>query len=135
MKTYIILLISVFFISCNHPDPLIGTWERFGEFDPGMRIKIYKTNNSMNAEIVKRADNDTLFEVGDIKWKNITKVNDNRYEFVNLRKFYQEYGSLFQNRYEDAYLLLVNDTIRMRLFSKGNDHLGTEQPWKRINAE
>jgi hypothetical protein len=135
MKTYIILLLTLFFINCNNPDPLIGTWERFGEFDPGMRIKIYKTNNSMIAEIVKRADKDTLFAVGDIKWKNIIKVNDNKYEFFNLRKYYEQYGSLFQNRYEEAYLILVNDTIKMRLFSRGNDILGTEQPWKRINAE
>ena len=136
MKTCIIfLLISIFSISCNQQDPLIGTWERYGPYDPGMRIKILKTNNSMNAEIVKRADNDTTFEVGDIKWKNITKVNDNRYEFSNLTKYPIPFGSLFENKYQDAYLTIVNDTIKMRLSSKGNELGGTEQPWKRVNAE
>jgi len=42
---------------------------------------------------------------------------------------------LFENKYEDAYLTNLNDTIKIRLASKGEEKGGTEQPWKRIEEK
>jgi hypothetical protein len=132
MKNFFFYFLLLTLFGCTTKDPILGTWERFGDYDPGMRIKITQNEYSINAEIIKPADNDTLFAVGDIKWKNIIKVGKNKYEFGNLTKYEYQFGSLFENKYQDAYLTISNDTIKMRLFSKGNEIGGTEQPWKRV---
>lgn len=133
MKKCLLYSLLLTLIGCSSQDPIIGTWERTGDDYKGMRIKIEQNSATINAQLIKRPDNgDTTFTVGDIKWKDIKKVDDKKYVFGDLSKYDYAYGTLFQNRYEDSYLTIENNELKTRGFSKGDESIGTEQTWRRI---
>lgn len=134
MKKIILFFTLATLFSCNSRDNLIGRWQRIGDQLSGMQIDISKVNSIYSATIVRLADNDSLlpFAIGDIKWKNIRLTGENKYDYEDLQKYQEQFGSLFTNKYQDSYLTVSNDTIKTRVFSKGEEIVGTSQIWIRV---
>ena len=122
--------------SCNHQDKLIGKWERFGDPLAGMTIEITNIGGSFKAEIITSPDNvlERGFFAGDIKWRDIKKIDDNKYEYVDLKKTAIPYSDpiRFQSDNGLARLEFESDTIiKTRIFAKGNENYGAETIWRR----
>lgn len=137
IKTLTFVLLNIlFFSSCNHQDKLIGKWERYGDPLAGMTIEVTNVGGSFKAEIVAAPDSIQLsgFYVGDIKWRDIKKIEENKYEYVDLKKTGIPYTDppRFKSDNGLARLELVGDTIvKTRIFAKGNEDFGAETTWKR----
>ena len=142
MKTsnlIILLCLSIFLLSsCKNNDKIIGTWERYGDDFAGMRVKVVKEGEHIKGTIIFATDmsKELLgFAEGDVKWKNIKKTTENKYEFEDLGKSPVGLGK-FQPSYDLTNLELVSENeIYTRGFSKGTEWIGTEQKWKRVNDE
>lgn len=134
MKNLIGFLSCLFLFSCGRQDQLIGTWERIGDDLKGMRIEIMKTNATYRGKIIQLALNDSLlpFAIGDVKWQNIRNTSSDKYDYEDLQKYQDEYGSLFENKYRASYIKINNDTIETRAFSKGGEIIGTSQIWVKV---
>ena len=104
MKPILFLLISFLFLSCNHQDKLIGKWERIGDRFSGMQIIVKNENGSFKAEMIKTTDSIIGFVIGDIKWKNIKKITNDKYEFEDLGKKPTEYIDKFNLYYTPCQL-------------------------------
>jgi hypothetical protein len=130
-----IFLSILLFTSCQKNDKLIGSWERYDDANAGMKVQVLKEGESFKAAITFATDSNKLlgFVEGDIKWKNIKKTTENRYEFEDLYKR----GVIFTDKFEPSYALtnleiISDDEIHTRVFSKGTEWIGTEQKWRRI---
>jgi hypothetical protein len=133
-----ILLITLLFLSCNQQDKLIGKWERFGDQFKGMTIQIKNEGGSFKAEIIETTDAIELngFVKGDIKWKDIKNISENKYEYQDLGKKPILYSDKFEGDYVMARLEFVSDTLlQTRVFSKGDELIGTETQWRKISNE
>jgi hypothetical protein len=98
MKLFISFLLFIFISGCTSKDPILGTWERYGDQLKGMRIKVTQNSSTINAEVIKLPDNgNIIFTIGDIKWKDVKKVDNGKYIFGDLFKYQESYGTLFQN--------------------------------------
>jgi hypothetical protein len=128
-----IILICIF-ISCNENKQIVGKWKRIGDDLVGMQVEIVENNSNLKATIIHLADNDSLlpFAEGDVKWKEFIKTSDSTYDFKDLSKYQQTFGSIFENKYEDGYMIFKNDTIKTRSFSKGEEIVGTSQLWIKL---
>ena len=133
-----LLLISLFIVSCQKKDELIGDWERFGDSFSGLKIQVKKEGESFKAIIVETTDSCKSlggFVVGDIKWKNIKNTEASKYEFEDLIKGEITAGR-FEPSYDISYLELFSENeLRTRGFSKGLEVIGTEQKWRRISKD
>ena len=115
---------------------MIGKWERFGDPLAGMTIEITNIGGSFKAEIITSPDNvlERGFFAGDIKWRDIKKIDDNKYEYVDLKKTAIPYSDpiRFQSDNGLARLEFESDTIiKTRIFAKGNENYGAETIWRR----
>jgi len=131
-----ILFNLLLFTSCNNQDKLVGKWERYGDPLAGMTIEITNIGGSFKAEIIASPDSvqQRGFFVGDIKWRDIKKIEENKYEYVDLKKTAIPYSEpiRFQSENGLARLEFENDTIiKTRIFAKGNEAYGAETIWKR----
>ena len=132
-----LVLFNLFlFTSCNKQDKLVGKWERYGDPLAGMTIEITNIGGSFKAEVIASPDSvqQRGFFVGDIKWRNIKRIEENKYEYVDLKKTPIPYSEpiRFQSDNGLARLEFKNDTIvKTRIFAKGNEDFGAETIWKR----
>jgi hypothetical protein len=136
IKPISLILLSIFiFQSCHQPDRLIGKWERISDRHKGMQILVKNEGVSFKAEIIATTDSNVLsgFVVGDIKWKDIKKISENKYEFQDLGKISIIFSDKFGSEYVMARLEIITDTLlQTRLFAKANEVTGTESKWKKI---
>ena len=122
----ILIIGFVTFASCNNSDEaspnsgnlLDGQWVRVDGNNPNANsMKVEISGNS--ATVLDPAS--TSLSVGDLKWKEITSVADNKYEHLEL-------GS--DGNYYDASITVVNNnTIEILVLASGP---GNEQEWDRI---
>ena len=136
--THLLCLLILIFTSCQQQDRLIGKWERLGDRFKGMQIEVSNEGGSFKAEIVATTDSieQRGFVKGDIKWKDINKISKNKYEFQDLGKIQIVLSEKFTGDYSLARLEFVSDTlIRTRLFTKGDEDIGTETQWKKVRKE
>jgi len=135
-KLMSIIFVSVLlFTSCQKKDKLIGKWERYGDEFAGMKIQVVKEGESFKSSIIFATDNCKLsgFVEGDIKWKNIKKTSENKYEFESLGKTQIMFSDKFLPEYNLTNLEIISDNeVQTRVFSKGTETVGTVQNWKRI---
>ena len=137
-KVCFVVLSVLFFSSCQNNDKIIGTWERYGDVLEGMRIKVVKEGEHLKGTIIYSTDfsKERGFAEGDVKWKNIKKMTDAKYEYEDLKKTRVPYSDLFEPSYGLSNLELVSENeIYTRVFSKGTEYVGTEQKWKRVKDE
>lgn len=118
-------------ISCQKNDKINGIWTRQGDRLMGMKIEIIKKGDVSNGIIIYIPDSIKMsgFEVNDIKWKGIKHIEDNYYEFEDLGKETDYFGKITKVRYDLTRLIVSNDTIRIRGYTKGEEIVGTEQIW------
>lgn len=111
-------------------DPLEGTWERSGEGDryEGIQVKVEKLDNGQyQAEIItlnELAKKDG-FILGDIKWRNITKIKDKKYEFKDL-------GKSPALEWYECQMTVSGDIIEARDVAENGEDFGSKQTWKRV---
>ncbi len=132
------IFLFLIFASCDRNDKLIGTWERHSDAWAGMKVKVVKEGKSFKAVIIHATDSNKLggFVEGDIKWKNIEKTTEKKYEIESLGKTPVMFTETFEPSYSLANLELVSDNeVYIRKFSKGTEWIGTEQKWKRVIEE
>jgi hypothetical protein len=123
-------------VSCQQKEKLLGKWERYGDPLSGMIIEISNIGGSFKAEIISAPDSvqQKGFFIGDIKWRDIKKIDKNKYEYVDLKKTGIPYSEPIRFKSENglARLELIDDSIiKTRLFAKGDEDYGTETSWKR----
>lgn len=133
----ILSLISIL-LSCNQKDNLVGKWLRYGDEFSGIEIEIKDENGSFKAEITNiKLDiiEPIPFVIGDIKWKGIKKISENKYEYEDLKKNIIPYTDpiRYEGNYFPARLEIVSDSlINTRVFVKGDERYGTETHWKKV---
>lgn len=137
----LILTALLIFSSCHQPkDKLIGKWVRYGDTLEGMCIQIQNEGGSFKAEIISEPETIMLsgFFVGDIKWRDIKKIAENKYEYVDLKKAPIPYSNPLRFISENglARLEVIGDTIiNTRIFAKGDEVVGAETHWRKIQNE
>jgi hypothetical protein len=69
-------------------DPLVGKWERYGDEKAGLCVTVSPYGNVMTSKIDVNVSvlADVGFNVGDMKWKNITKVAEGKYSLTDMYK-------------------------------------------------
>jgi len=133
-----ILVLLLILNSCKQPqDKLIGKWVRYGDMLQGMCIEIQNEGGSFKAEIVSEPDSimNSGFFVGDIKWRDIKKIAENKYEYVDLKKTPIPYSEPLRFKSENglARLEVIGDTIiNTRIFAKGDEVVGAETHWRKV---
>jgi len=133
MKTRVLLFLSLnaIFICCQRESKIVGIWERKGDSFSGMKIEVKKTGEIVNGIIIYSPDTAQRggFFKNDIKWKIIKKIDGNNYEFEDLMKFTDNFGKIMSFRYDLARLIISKDTIKIIMYTKGEEIMGTEQIW------
>lgn len=130
-------MLIAFVTSCKKTDKLVGIWERVGDNQrfAGMRIQVTEDGDSFRAVIVKATEkcNENGFFEGDVKWKNIKKTAENKYEYEGLLKDASDY-KVKSSFYSPYYLEIINDSlIYTRISSNGGaDETSSEQNWVKI---
>lgn len=131
MKKLITLLSILFLFSSCNKDNLVGTWERQDEALQGMKVKVFKTDNSMYAQITDKGVKGDNFNLNETKWKNIKKVGNNEYELEDLSKGY--YSS--DAKYTQSHLKLQGEMLTIDLFYSDGSRTGTHQVWTRVKEQ
>jgi hypothetical protein len=133
MKKFVALtvILSLISFSCQREDEILGIWTRKGDDLAGMKVQVIKKGNILNGVIVfstNYAKSSGFFE-NDIKWKGIKNIEGNNFEFEDLAKTVDNYGNIIEVYYDQARLIVENDTIYIRGYTKGREKIGTEQIW------
>ncbi len=142
MKTHLfylsILLATLFFTACNNQkeaDKIIGKWERFDDHAAGSILVVKKTGTNYEASLehISGVLSDYGFEIGDIKWRNITHIENNQYTGEDLLKSVDRTGEIVQTRYDAVGLSLVaSDILQLKGLEEGEESIGTNQRWRRL---
>ena len=135
MRKIIILVFSLSIIlsSCQINEKVIGVWVRTGDSFAGMKVEVKKIGDVTNGTIIycpnsmKRSG----FINGDIKWKGILQIEGNNYEYTDLMKKVNQYGTILDVSYDIARMVITKDMIKIRMYTKGTESMGTEQIWLR----
>jgi hypothetical protein len=85
--TCVFFLIILF--SCNSKDKIVGEWECYG--DPiysEQLIKIEKIGKSFQGTKMNliKGDAERMWNIGDVYWKNITSIENNKYRVSSVTK-------------------------------------------------
>ena len=130
---FLLLCLSILLLSCQRDDRIKGIWVRQGDLFAGIKVEVKKTGEIVNGTIVSCPDSLLSYGItlNDVKWKGIKKLEGNNYEFEDLGKSVDYNGNIISTRYSLARLLIENDTIKIRLYVKGDEQIGTEQIWIR----
>lgn len=135
MKKIIISVISLtlIYISCQQDHKIVGTWVRQDDAFAGMKVKVNKIGNVTNGKIIYLPNSMKMtgFEINDIKWKGIKNIEGNYFEFEDLVKGVDKYGNVGRVDYALTRLLISNNVIKIRVYAKGEEIIGTEQIWVR----
>ena len=133
MKNFLalILSLSLILLSCQRKDEVIGVWVRQGDLLSGMKVQVIKKGNIINGVIVYTTDytKSSGFIENDIKWKGIKNVEGNDFEFYDLAKSVNNNGDIIEVYYDRARLIVENNIIYIRGYTKGRETIGTEQIW------
>jgi hypothetical protein len=133
MKKIIVLFLglSLIFLSCHRDDIIIGIWERKEDAFSGMKVEVKKIGDVVNGAIIYSPSYATTsgFMVNDIKWKGIKKIEGKYYEFEDLEKAVDREGNIRTINYDLARLVIENDIIKIIMYTKGAEIIGTEQIW------
>lgn len=133
MKKFVILILSLSLIvlSCQREDEIIGTWVRTGDELSGMKVQVIKQGNILNGVIVYSTNytKSKGFIENDIKWKGIKNIEGKNFEFEDLAKTVDNYSIIIDVDYSLARLIIENNIIYIRMYTKGTEQIGTEQIW------
>jgi hypothetical protein len=129
MRNRNLLFFLGFLFSCHssNSDKIIGEWKRLDDSHKNMIVKVTRIDNKYLGEVIYSPV--YLFSKGDIKWKDISFRNDTFYDLLDLYKT----TSKVEGTYRQTYLKFVDDDeIITRLYSRGNEIVGTNQHWIRF---
>lgn len=136
----VILLVFLFVVltSCRKEETLRGVWTRIDDPFTGMKIEVVNVGDILHGKIIEVNGTSRIygFAEGDIKWKEIRHIGDNKYEYYDLMKSVDMLGNIKRTSYDPALLTKVNDTlIEIRMYAKGLELLGTEQRWVKVKEK
>src|SRR5688572_8311455 len=98
---------------------IVGVWERNGDDFAGVRVKVYKSGEKYKALLLTIPDKMKAFcfAEGEVKWKNISKIDENFYKLEDLRKDCDSFPT-----YNDFHLEFYDDTnIVLKINVKESD--------------
>ncbi|MCK5823373.1 MAG: hypothetical protein KAG95_05175 [Bacteroidales bacterium] len=108
---FIIILIT----SCNDNnlaknDKLFGAWTRVGDNYARMKISVKKENNNYSGRIIflPTLVQKNGFVFNDLKWKNIKKINNNKYSLSNLDVTVNTFGDRVVEKYNKCFIYFIS---------------------------
>ncbi|MBE9467824.1 MAG: hypothetical protein IMY72_05805 [Bacteroidetes bacterium] len=119
MIKHINLLSIIFLItlitSCNdnnlpENDKLLGTWTRVGDNYARMKISVKKENNNCVGRIVflPTMAQKNGFVFNDLKWKNINKINNNKYSLSDFDIIVNTFGDRVVEKYNKSFIYFMS---------------------------
>ena len=71
-------------------DPLEGNWVRYDDevHVAGMTVSVVNKGGVLEGHIIQMKDGIGVFNIGQVKWHNIRKISENRYELDDLFTHY-----------------------------------------------
>jgi hypothetical protein len=138
-------ILIITFISCKHDtkvneffnskkeEPLFGLWKN----DRGMVIEVIKEGESFKAKIIEiNEEYETMgFKKGQLKWRNIKKLDSTRYELDELFITIGGYDDGRQN-YIFTNLEIINDE-HLKTYNDKSSNIDEEyliRHWYRMNT-
>jgi len=110
-----LLLIIILVTSCNDNnisknDKLFGTWTRVGDNYSRMKILVKNENNNCVGKIVflPTIAQKNGFVFNELKWKNIKKINNNKYSLSNLDVTVNTFGDRVIEKYNKCFIYFMS---------------------------
>lgn len=135
-KLIIISILLGLMNGCNTKDLIVGEWERYDDLNKGTIIRVEKIGECYNAFLVKI--NESMysygFRTGEIYWKDVVKIEKNKYKALCLFKGYENSRQIFG--YSEQYIILIsNDSLVTKNFISDERLIsGGEHKWERNNS-
>ena len=126
-KTLLLIAIATICVSCEPKDELAGVWERQGNINGGLRVKVKKSDKIAYCEVVESGNN-WRFSKGETKWHNIIFIGNGKYELEDLVK-----GN--ESEYRKAHMEISADTLRIKWFYENYNEVGSNQKWIRVKTD
>ena len=104
-------------------NPIVGSWQRFGDDFAGMIVLVSKEHGVFSAEIKSLLNVRSPFVVGEIKWKDMKEISENTYVGYDL----------FKAGRCGTYLP-INVSLNNKIFEIDNVYQGVQLPTKEIIA-
>ena len=117
-----ILIISCSDNNLSQNDKLFGTWTRVGDNYARMRISVKKKNNNCAGKIIflPTLAQKNGFVFNDVKWKNIKKINNNKYSLSNLDITVNTFGDRVIEEYNKCFIYFMSAN-KIKLEFKNNN--------------
>ncbi|MCC7224739.1 MAG: hypothetical protein IT273_13500 [Chitinophagales bacterium] len=118
----------------NKPDLLEGKWERFDDQAAGASITVTHNAQGLQGTLLQVTGElaNLGFAAQDVKWKDLTKKDNNYYVGFDLQKAVDAQGNVANTKYVESYFeLLSDDILEITSVDKSDDAFGTRQKWKR----
>ncbi|MCR8641873.1 hypothetical protein NV379_04300 [Paenibacillus sp. N1-5-1-14] len=124
-STFFLFLCLLMIVGCGNSKSIVGLWERNdGSVFNGMQVQVEKLDSGEYRGIIIKLGAQKDFKENDTKWKDIKKIKENGFDFVDLGV-----GA----KYDMHMMLSENgESLKMRNLT-GSEEIGSEQAWKRIS--
>jgi hypothetical protein len=136
MKNITVLFaLIICFIGCNQQPSIAGIWERYGDEAEGSMVKVELVGKEYIGRLIKveGALKELGFADGDIKWRSVKPIAQNKWDGQDLIKVVDYQGVIQSVDYKDVYFTLLPDgALEVRKFAKETEVIGTVQKWRRI---
>ena len=118
----IILITSCSDNNLSQNDKFFGTWTRVGDNYSRMKILIKNENNKSVGRIIflPTLAQKNGFVFNDVKWKNIKKINNNKYSLLNLDVTVNTFGDRVIEEYNKCFVYFIS-TKKIKLEFKNNN--------------
>jgi len=133
--SWLLIPIVIFLIGCSKTDFLIGKWERMEDEASGTIVEVKKMGDTYQGKLIKPAGilNELGFAEGDVKWRDIRVISENKWEGKDLEKEVDTTGAITSADYKEVRFTFFSDgTLEVRRFAKEEEIIGTVQRWRKI---
>ncbi|RLD61258.1 MAG: hypothetical protein DRJ01_08235 [Bacteroidetes bacterium] len=118
----IILITSCSDNNLSQNDKFFGTWTRVGDNYARMKISVEKKDDNCVGKIIflPTLAQKNGFVFNDVKWKNIKKINNNKYSLLNLDVTVNTFGDRVIEEYNKCFVYFIS-TKKIKLEFKNNN--------------
>ena len=113
-------------------DPLEGNWVRYDDDThvAGMTVAVVNNGGVLEGHIIQMMDGIGVFNVGQVKWHNIKKVSENRYDLDDL--FNINNGQAWYVADVPSHITIIKEGKRLTLVTDRKEGTGNHQIWEKM---
>ena len=114
-------------------DPLEGNWVRYDDDThvAGMTVAVVNNGGVLEGHIIQMMDGIGIFNVGQVKWHNIKKISENRYDLDDL--FNINNGQTWSVSDIPSHITIIKDGQRLTLITDRTEGTGNHQIWEKMD--